>query len=357
MQIFQISRANALVFFSWLIALLSIFTLAGCSNDKNFIEIRTEMDLYNIRYNLLGNYTLLNDITLNTTLDALSGWEPIGDNVNSFTGIFEGNGHKINNLWINRLSTTYVGLFGYLRDARIKNLGVEIDSSKGGVKGHNNVGSIAGMVNDSSITNSYSTGDVSGGSFIGGIAGDIFKGEITNSYSNGDISGSSYIGGITGELSISADIVNSYSKGNISGGSFVGGIAGIAGISASIINSYSMGNISGNNYIGGIAGEVSMSATVLHNVAINQIINGSNANRIVGYNSGGTVHDNFALNIIKVNDSSMVSNNNLNGEDKSDMELKIQSTYENLSWRFGNYKINPWKIDESSSYPYFYWQK
>jgi hypothetical protein len=49
-------------------------------------------------------------------------------------------------LWINRPSTEYVGLFGYIQNAQIRNLGVEIDNSKDGVKGLYIVGGIVGYV-------------------------------------------------------------------------------------------------------------------------------------------------------------------------------------------------------------------
>ena len=45
---------------------------------------------------------------------------------NAFNAIFEGNGHKIKNLFIKR-NTRYTGLFGYTgsADARIRNVGLE----------------------------------------------------------------------------------------------------------------------------------------------------------------------------------------------------------------------------------------
>ncbi|MDR1460251.1 MAG: hypothetical protein LBI78_01210 [Campylobacteraceae bacterium] len=51
------------------------------------------------------------------------------------------------------------------------------------------------------------------------------------------------------------------------------------------------------------------------------------------------------------------SNDNLNGESKSEAELKSQLVYENLGWSFGNNDTSPWKIDEGNGYPYLYWQE
>ncbi|MDR2033727.1 MAG: hypothetical protein LBP89_03750, partial [Helicobacteraceae bacterium] len=141
-------------------------------------EIQTEVELAAIDANdttLTGKYILLNDIELTSaTLDDSAGWNPIGDDPKPFTGIFNGNGYKITNLWIDRPSTDAVGLFGNIhKNAQIRNLGVEINNSKGGVKGKYKVGGIAGSIQSySSITNSYSTGNVSAtGGLVGGIAG------------------------------------------------------------------------------------------------------------------------------------------------------------------------------------------
>jgi hypothetical protein len=266
-------------------------TSHSLNEDINFYaapsvqEIRTETELNDVRNKLWGKYILLNDIELTSeTLgeDDGEGWNPIGYYFSStdygyFTGVFNGNGYAIRNLWINRPSTNYIGLFGYIDNgAKIKNLGVAIDSSKGGVKGAGSVGGIAGYVIESFITNSYSTGNVKGGGIAGyvgnsssitnsystgnvrngGIAGFVYNSSITDSYSTGNVSGTNYVGGIAGYVE-SSSITNSYSTGNISGtSSGVGGIAGIVIIGSTITNSYSTGNISGYFRVGGIAGDV-----------------------------------------------------------------------------------------------------
>ncbi|MDR1911243.1 MAG: hypothetical protein LBQ52_02705, partial [Helicobacteraceae bacterium] len=317
----------------------------------NVHEIYTEADLDNARNNLLNhNYIMFNDIELTSaTLDDSEGWEPIGYGIGLnefFRGVFNGNGYAIRNLWINR-STNYVGLFGYIGGAQIKNLGVEIDNSKGGVKGPYCVGAIAGCVDDnSSITNSYSTGNVSGDNNVGAIAGYVHNNSsITNSYSTGDVSGT---------------------------GDYVGGIAGAVG-SSNITNSYSTGNVSGigrYGYVGGIAGYV-VGSTIENNAAINQEINGSaKVNRIVGDISGSDVQNNFALNTMTTSRGggfSDAGDPRHRGISKSDSDLKSQSTYSNaingdglggLGWKFGNDEDNPWVWGAFDGYPYptLYWQ-
>jgi hypothetical protein len=365
-------------------------TLTGNVNFyalSDVIEITNQTELDNIRTNLGGKYILLNDIPLDDTkagVDNSAGWLPIGDNSNRFTGIFNGNGNTITNLWINRTSNSFIGLFGYIRNAKIKNLTVETaegkevkgryfvgaiagwvetsyitDShSKGNVSGDNMVGGIAGHVESSSVTNSYSTGNVNGSSNVGGIAGLVYASSVTNSYSTGNVNGVQYIGGIAGHVE-SSSVTNSYSTGNVSGNNYVGGIAGSVESSSSITNSYSAGNVSGTgNYVGGIAGRVQDSSSVQNNAAINPSVTGStDVNRVAGYIDGSTVTDNFALDEMS---GSFTDNGNPSnhGTDKTEAELKQEATYGNggLGWLFGNDDNSPWKIDENESYPYLYWE-
>lgn len=110
-----------------------------------FKEIRTVLDLYNIRYDLSSNYILMNDIDL-TDATALGGdydfggrgWNPIGsDDVYGkdgvFSGEFDGNGHSIIGMRIeftssnkptNLNSKTYYGLFANV-SGKIYNLNIE----------------------------------------------------------------------------------------------------------------------------------------------------------------------------------------------------------------------------------------
>ena len=169
--------------------------------------------------------------TINTNWTTGSGWEPIGDNSTSsddsrFTAIFEGNGHTISNLFIER-SSSYVGLFGYVSggSAELRNLGmvdVEVmgDASVGGLVGGNGGG----------ISNSYATGSVTGtGDNVGGLVGINFLSTVSNSYATGSVTGSvtesSKVGGLVG-INILSTVSNSYATGAVTGSSDVGGLVG-----------------------------------------------------------------------------------------------------------------------------------
>lgn len=346
----------------------------------SIIKIKDQKGLADeVKKDLGGDYILANDIDLDSNgagFDA-DGWKPI----DMFAGTFDGNGYKITGLWIDRPNDNNVGLFGYIQNAKIKNLKVEIAEDKE-VMGHNSVGAIAGSIHKSSITDSYSKGNIRGNNYVGGITGNIHEDSIVaNSRFEGNIKGWSSIGGITGAID-NSKIVNSCSTRYIRGSSNVGGITGdsiggsiknscstgsvigalgkVGGIAgnienSSITNSYSESELTGNGYVGGIVGNVQYSS-VTNNAAINPSINSpkDTANRIAGYINGGTVSDNFALDNMSgtFTDSGNDDNHGIN---KTETELKSRSTYEKgLGWKFGINDANPWKIDERKSYPYLY---
>ncbi|MDR0664343.1 MAG: hypothetical protein LBF86_02330, partial [Helicobacteraceae bacterium] len=284
-------------------------------------------------------------------VDAFEGWEPIGNDTVKFTGIFNGNGNKITNLWINRTSTNYVGLFGYIENAQIKNLGVEAEE----VKGYYYVGVIAGFVYEGAITNNYATGSVSAtGNCVGGIVGYVSSNStIKNSYAAGNVSGTgSSIGGIAGYIGES-EIKNSYTTVDVSGtGSDIGGIAGYVYDAATIKNSYAAGDVSGINGVGGIAGTV-YDSDVKNNAVVNPSVSGnSHTHRVVGRtNNLFHVSDNLALTSMMITPSS--SDADLNGANATDTELKTKATYEGLGWSF----TDVWIMPAGGGYPILQWQQ
>ncbi|MDR3177989.1 MAG: hypothetical protein LBT96_03290 [Campylobacteraceae bacterium] len=344
----------------------------------NVQEITTQEELVAISANVITlrhKYILLNDITLaegKSGFDSISGWTPIGDYTNRFKGIFNGNGYKITNIWINKPNVNNIGLFGYIEYGQIKNIGVETAKGKG-IKGNSLVGGITGYINRGNISNSYTVGNISGSSdYVGGIAGHINRSSIYNSYTVGNISGSSdYVGGIAGYIEYGGNIANSYSIGYISGNSNVGGIAGYIDYGKNISNSYSIANISGYGYyVGGIAG-YSVVGTIQNNVAINPFITGKlYVNRVIGTTrSGSSSINNFAsIGAVggadyngKTNSFSNNNNAQYHGIDKTVDLLKKKNTYlsGSLDWKFDGYNDNePWVWGAFSDYPYptFYWQ-
>ena len=210
------------------------------------------------RMSLNGHYALTANIELSE--DA---WRPIGyDAENKFTGSLNGRNFKISNLNISS-GYTSAGLFGYINNASISNLGVVV---AGNISSFPTIGALVGVAENSSISNSYVeiTGNISNSNYAGGLVGDASDSLISNSYVEitGNISNSNYAGGLVGDASDSL-ISNSYAviTGNISSPYLAAGLIGFVQNSP-ISHSYAVvnGNISATSssfdaYAGGLVGD------------------------------------------------------------------------------------------------------
>jgi len=165
------------------------------------VEIRTWYDLNAIRDGMGGIYILMNDLNSTTagytelaspTANGGVGWQPIGTSDNQFTGIFDGQGYEICNLFINRPDEDWVGFFSIIR-GRIKDVGV-VNAT---VTGDYYVGGLVGVMNSGTVSNSYFTGNVTGNRGVGGLVGGS-TGPVSNSYSTGSVDGDDYVGGLVG---------------------------------------------------------------------------------------------------------------------------------------------------------------
>jgi len=195
-----------------------------------------------ISLNINGNpYTLINNLNaLQDMISDLSGYYALGSDMDAsatsgwnggegfepvvvFTGAFDGLGHTISDLTINRPGAQGVGLFGYASNAVIRNVGL-IGCS---VTGENYVGGLAGGIEYSGIINSYATGNVTGTEDVGGLAGHIEYSYIINSYATGSVTGAQEVGGLVGEL-FSSVISDSWFSGSVTGtgAEWVGGLMG-----------------------------------------------------------------------------------------------------------------------------------
>ncbi len=158
------------------------------------------------------NYKLMNNI--DSTNETLSSSICVGQfGTYGYNGIFDGGGHKIENLTITN-GDYYNGLFRALNEgSSVTNLGLENIQ----VTGYGIVGGIAGRAYKATIQNSYVSGSISGqqGS-IGGIVGTSQDSEIINCYSTATVtSASPSVGGITSYLNSGSTITNSFSTGTI----------------------------------------------------------------------------------------------------------------------------------------------
>lgn len=226
------------------------------------------------------------------------GFTPIGTSSYPFKGTFNGMGNEIQNIHINS-SDSYVGLFGYIQEAKIKNLTVtgNITTTNSyaytsGICGYVYGGAIIeNCHNKANIINGYYTGGIVGyysgssngsliiqdctnsasinsekANYMGGIIGYISGGTsltIENCYNTGSITnnytGTQYIGGIVGySYGCPLYVNNCYNAGKVVSTyqyGYTGGIIGYAYGNGTIQNSYNEGIIEvANNYVGGIIG-------------------------------------------------------------------------------------------------------
>ena len=251
---------------------------------------------------------LTEDIDLSDYQDG-EGWIPIGTNSNRFKGTFNGNGHKVTGLYINRPNASYQGLFGCAQGT-IKNVCAEDVNITGG----SNTGSVVGGV--TRIHNCYSTGNVTGcDTNTGGLAGNAYEakysyssclvsgnstgagglcgycngGSFTNCYATGDVSGKDRTGGLCGYL-YGGNLTNCYATGNVIGDDETGGLCGQTNIS--VIGCYATGNVTGNNYIGGLVGH--SIDTVTDSYATGNVSGNDNTGGLCGYLNGGNLTNCYA---------------------------------------------------------------
>ena len=221
----------------------------GCPGNKcKGYELMKDLDFQDAASYRDGN------VNEDWTMSNRGGWQPIGDHEDStksnpFTAIFEGHGHTISNLMINRSNTDYVGLFGYIKGGTINNVGLSnID-----IKGGNRVGGLVGRISYSNITNSHATGDVEGNIHTGGLVGIKDHSTIMNSYAAGNTTGTGTVGGLVSGNSYGT-IRDSYATNVVVANRYVGGLVGW-NWSSRIENSYATGFVSGNSDVGGLFGD------------------------------------------------------------------------------------------------------
>ena len=242
------------------------------ADNDGLIEIRTLAQLDAIRYDLDGDgrsqdsayvsafanarsgmgcpspgcsgYELTADIDFGSLVTS-AGWLPIGNSANAFIGTFQGNGFTISNLYISRLDSDNVGLFGSvgtdgrIYGAKLRSVSVIGGSRVGGLAGYN-----AGAINRSSVT-----GTVVGGMDVGGLVG-YNTGSVANSSSTADVTGTGergYVGGLVGS-NVGGTLDRVHSTGEVRAENNPGGLAGI-NTDGTIIASFSSGNVHG--YCGG----------------------------------------------------------------------------------------------------------
>ena len=365
-------------------------------------------ELQEVKNYPLYHYALANDIDASYSLlfNEGSGFDPIGNTENPFSGALHGCGYQIKDLYINRPSTDYIGLFGYI-DGLINNIAL-VDSY---VAGNDYTGGLVGYNIWGIIMNSTVSGQITGNDRVGGIVG-YGEGVLDGGQANSVVSGNSYIGGLAGEAAFGnlinnthtnctvdgtslyvggligwnqGEVENSSSQGNTTGDTYVGGFVG-ADVGESITTSYSDGLTTGVSYVGGFSG-LSQDSYIKDCYSNADVLrkSGSTSDDIGGfigtnfrasiihcYSTGSVFYqdstdpmDNgFAGSVETSGDYNMTSNFwdvELSGQTGtagnatglSTSEMKTQATFTDVDWDF----TRTWHMLERVTYPLLWWQE
>ena len=262
--------------------------------------------------------------------------------IGQFTGVFDGDGHKIWNFTWRATDRDNIGLFSYVgRGGRIKNLGMEnanITTPDGCY-----VGGLAGT-NEGMISNCYLAGSIRGGDRVGGLVGGNV-GMITNCYSTGNVTGTQRVGGLVGCQVFSivnppGSITNCYSTASVEGNDYVGGLVGDN--LGTITDCYSTGNVKGTDY--SVDGLVGSSNKVVTDCYSTGSVTGERwVGGLVGYQSHSSV---VTASFWDTQTSGQL--NSASGTPKTTLEMRTKSTFTSAGWDF----VEVWGIGENQTYPF-----
>lgn len=343
------------------------------------------------------DYELDNDIDASDSKNwpYSAGFHPIGQSYIPFTGGFDGQGHKIINLYMNRPGEEGIAFFGFTQGTKkIENLTIEncyivgghytaglvANSSGGGIEncfvsgkviGTETVGGLVGIHNDSpnkGIINGCKTDVVvtAENNNAGGLVG-IANSAIINCSSSGVVTGTSRVGGLVGGNS-SSTITNSFSNSVVNGRSNIGGLIGYNNRLGIISNCYSMGGVSGRSMVGGLVG-YNQKGTIHDCYAMGDVSCDSTVGGLIGFDEAGKISNSFSVGAItgKIFMGGLVGFSNdgefkntfwdretsgkiksFGGTSKTTGEMKTKSTFTDAGWDFNNV----WGIDDVTNMGY-----
>jgi filamentous hemagglutinin family protein len=225
------------------------------------------------------NYQLANNIDASGTRQwtdgsGVIGFTPIGGSgsrLPDFSGTFDGQGHTISGLYINRPSSPEVGLFGWLSGS-VLNL------------------TLSGV-------------DITGGSAVGSVVGRNF-GDVSYVVASGSVTGNQAVGGLVGDNTPPEgtsppipSITQSSASVTVQGGTNADAVGGLVGYNGGDVSfAYATGAVSagpGSTAIGGLAGY--NNGGTLSQVYATGLVNGTGAQfgGLVGFFFSGTLTSSF----------------------------------------------------------------
>jgi hypothetical protein len=332
----------------------SLFAGGNGTDDAPY-QIADWWHLHNVRNYLSSHFVLTNGLDSDSagyaelagvTAHAGKGWQPIGSTAanSTFVGSFDGQGHEICDLFIDRSDESDVGLFGLVGAAAvIENVGVN-----GNVTGYDDAGALVGK-NEGTVRSSYSSGRVIGNDYVGGLMGKN-EGTTSNSSSTSSVTGDTRVGGLVGQNSNT--VSDSYATGNVTGTNYVGGLAGRN--EDPMGNSYATGRVTGSDYVGGLVGR--NEGPVSNSYSTGSVTGTSKFGGLVGWNEATVEYSFWDTETSGQADSA-------GGTPKTTAQMKDVDTFTGASWDIatvdGADDRNTdyvWNIVDDVVYPFLSWQ-
>ncbi len=270
------TRFKNLVFFAFLILGLiyisspkqvSAAFAGGSGTSTSPYQITTCVQLQEAGSFVTSSYVLLNDIDCSDTINwnGGAGFMPIGtSSANRYAGNFNGNGHQVTGLFINRPATNGIGLFGYTATtANIYRVGVAGATFTGAAS----VGGLVGS-NTGTTTESYAIADITttvnnAGGSAAGLMGDS-TGNVSNCYARGTVNGgpNSFLSGLISYSVAPSIITNCFSASVVNRVNGNGSIASSNGVTNNVF--WDM-NVSGQ--VSSAGGAVGTTTTAMNTAA------------------------------------------------------------------------------------------
>ena len=341
-------------------------------------------------------FGLANDVNCST----LTSFNPIGfynniDDKLGFSGVFDGRSFKLTGLnWQYDLSSQveYAGIFSYVENGIIQNLGIASDCSvaltgvpplyAGILVGGNDGGTIKNCHNESNfellvgsecyiggiigkniaglVKSCWNSGNITSSTWAGGIVGSIFNnGKIENCYNIGSINGSS-CGGLAG-VNNNGEICQSYNSGLVVGDVEVGGVAAVVE-NGTVSNCFNVGNIEGYAEAGGLCGRLGLFSQISSSYSSSNVIANEVFGAFVGFCEGDIVKSFWNSDLYTADSNGcgyIDQSTTVELTAITDLQMQQPSTFVDATWDWVNESVNGqmdfWWIYQDN-YPYLYWQ-
>jgi hypothetical protein len=266
-----------------------------------------------------GAYELAANVsaTAATQWNEGAGFTPVGTAEQPFTGVFDGNGHVIDGLALDRTDTETIGLFGVAANASL----TDVSLTNIAVEGRHYVGALAGKSQQTTVSDVSVSGDVTGTARQGAVGGLVGKHTVAGPPANatiedvqvaGTVTGERDVGGVAGyndgllrdahsTAAITSErggglvgwnrggiVTQSAATGNVTG---AGGLVGRVGhmgneeplpIAGAVTQSYATGTVTGDGDVGGLVGSLLGGSQLTNSYSTADVTSSDRAGGLVG---------------------------------------------------------------------------